>query len=609
MIKKISWLLVISIIITSCGNNKKHTTEFDNKTVFTGIGGKKYIHNEDAEWNQSWRKDNVVIVHFAGEPISLHPSNASDEPRFIINNYTQKFLVRWGLENYDVEPDLVTNMGIISNDKLQYTYQLRSEAKWDDGSAITAKDVLFTLKVLKCSLTNNPQSKSALDNLKDVQMDAKNPLQFTFVFYQEHIQNADFMADYPILQQSFFDKNKVMDKYTYVQLSDTNFKAESQKDLADFEKEFNDSKYGNDVQLLTGAGPYKVSEWNKAQSITLIKKQNYWAANSNLIYDKALPEKIIFKINTDANSTMLEFKKQEIDVSSSLSTAKLLELRTDSNFNKNYYSYFLSTPNYTYASFNTKPDGKKHKLIFTDKNVRRAFALLTPADDIIKIVFKGAPSRITSVVSPMKKAYDSTLKLLSLDIAQATKLLDDASWKDSNKDGIRDKKINGEKVELIVDINLMNNMPEWKDVAMLMAESFAKVGAKLNLNVVDFSVWKEKARAHDFDMLLGVWGGYSGPDDFSQLWKTEGWQKHGDNYSGFGDETTDKLIDSIKFTIDESKRNNLTKRFERIVYDEQPYIFLFANTRRVVIHKRFGNADMYLQRPNFALNNLRILAK
>jgi peptide/nickel transport system substrate-binding protein len=609
MIKKISWLLVISIIITSCGNNKKHTTEFDNKTVFTGIGGKKYIHNEDAEWNQSWRKDNVVIVHFAGEPISLHPSNASDEPRFIINNYTQKFLVRWGLENYDVEPDLVTNMGIISNDKLQYTYQLRSEAKWDDGSAITAKDVLFTLKVLKCSLTNNPQSKSALDNLKDVQMDAKNPLQFTFVFYQEHIQNADFMADYPILQQSFFDKNKVMDKYTYVQLSDTNFKAESQKDLADFEKEFNDSKYGNDVQLLTGAGPYKVSEWNKAQSITLIKKQNYWAANSNLIYDKALPEKIIFKINTDANSTMLEFKKQEIDVSSSLSTAKLLELRTDSNFNKNYYSYFLSTPNYTYASFNTKPDGKKHKLIFTDKNVRRAFALLTPADDIIKIVFKGAPSRITSVVSPMKKAYDSTLKLLSLDIAQATKLLDDASWKDSNKDGIRDKKINGEKVELIVDINLMNNMPEWKDVAMLMAESFAKVGAKLNLNVVDFSVWKEKARAHDFDMLLGVWGGYSGPDDFSQLWKTEGWQKHGDNYSGFGDETTDKLIDSIKFTIDESKRNNLTKRFERIVYDEQPYIFLFANTRRVVIHKRFGNADMYLQRPNFAVNNLRILAK
>jgi peptide/nickel transport system substrate-binding protein len=198
---------------------------------------------------------------------------------------------------------------------------------------------------------------------------------------------------------------------------------------------------------------------------------------------------------------------------------------------------------------------------------------------------------------------------LPLDVVQATKLLDDAGWKDSNSDGIRDKNINGEKVELIVDINFMNNMPEWKDVAMLMAESFAKVGAKLNLNSMDFSVWKEKARSHDFDMLLGVWGGYSGPDDFSQLWKTEAWQKHGDNYSGFGDETTDKLIDSIKFTIDEVKRNELTKRFQQAVYNQQPYIFLFANTRRVIIHKRFGNADMYLQRPNYALNNLRILAK
>jgi peptide/nickel transport system substrate-binding protein len=609
MIKKISWFLVISIIISSCGNNKKHIAEFDNKTVFTGIGGKKYIHNEDAEWNPSWRKDNVVIVHFAGEPISLHPSNASDEPRFIINNYTQKFLVRWGLENYDFVPDLASSLPTISPDKLSYTYTLRDDARWDDGSAITGADILFTLKVLCCTLTNNPQSKSSLENIKNVQLYAATPLKVTIQFYKEHIQNSDFIADYPILQQSFFDKKNVMNKFLFTQIIDKNFKPENEKILADFETEFNDAKYGNDVSLLTGAGPYKVIAWNKSQSIILQKKQNYWAAKSKLIHDKALPEKIIFKINTDANSTLLEFKKQEIDVSANISTAKLLELRADSNFNKNYYNYFLSNPSYTYAAFNTKPDGIKHQAFFTDKNVRRAFALLTPADDIIKVIFKGAPSRITSVVSPIKKAYDSSLKILPYDGTAAEQLLTQAGWKDSNGDGIKDKIINGKKVELIIEINLMNNMPEWKDVATMMAESFAKVGAQLHLNILDFSVWKEKARAHDFDMLLGVWGGYSGADDFSQLWKTEAWQKHGDNYGGFGNEKSDALIDSIKFTIDEPKRNEMTKRFQSMVYDEQPYIFLFANTRRVVIHKRFGNADMYLQRPNFALNNLRILAK
>jgi peptide/nickel transport system substrate-binding protein len=111
----------------------------------------------------------------------------------------------------------------------------------------------------------------------------------------------------------------------------------------------------------------------------------------------------------------------------------------------------------------------------------------------------------------------------------------------------------------------------------------------------------------DFDMHMAVWGGNSAADDFSQIWKTESWKNHGDNYTGFGNATTDALIDSCRFIVDEKIRVPLVKRFQKIVYDEQPYILLLANTRRVIIHKRFANANVYLQKPHVALNHLQLL--
>jgi ABC-type transport system substrate-binding protein len=45
----------------------------------------------------------------------------------------------------------------------------------------------------------------------------------------------------------------------------------------------------------------------------------------------------------------------------------------------------------------------------------------------------------------MKKEYDSTLQLIPYDVAAAGKLLDEAGWKDTDGDNIRDKMVDGEK--------------------------------------------------------------------------------------------------------------------------------------------------------------------
>jgi peptide/nickel transport system substrate-binding protein len=98
------------------------------------------------------------------------------------------------------------------------------------------------------------------------------------------------------------------------------------------------------------------------------------------------------------------------------------------------------------------------------------------------------------------------------------------------------------------------------------------------------------------------------PEDFTQLWHTSSWMNEGSNYTGFGNEKSDALIDSIKKIIDPDQRRPLVHEFQRLVYDEQPMIFLFASIRRNVIHQRFGNVEMYFERPGILLNNLRLLS-
>jgi hypothetical protein len=56
------------------------------------------------------------------------------------------------------------------------------------------------------------------------------------------------------------------------------------------------------------------------------------------------------------------------------------------------------------------------------------------------------------------------------------------------------------------------------------------------------------------------------------------------------------------------KRIPMVRELQAMIYEDQPYVFMFASTRRNVIHKRFGNADMYFERPGVLLNNLKLLS-
>jgi ABC-type transport system substrate-binding protein len=147
-----------------------------------------------------------------------------------------------------------------------------------------------------------------------------------------------------------------------------------------------------------------------------------------------------------------------------------------------------------------------------------------------------------------------------------------------------------------------------EETAIMIKEAVYKGGIELILIPIEGNTLKEHLQKHDFDMYMSAWAGGSLPEEFTQLWHTKSYSTGGSNYVGFGNSETDALIDQIKVTMDSEKRIPLSQKMQQIIYDEQPYIFMYSAYRKNIIHKRFGNQIMTFDRPGNILNNLRLIA-
>lgn len=593
------------LLFAACGGDEKEVKL--NQTQETIEMGNKIEKVEDAKsLDPSWRKENVLVFHTLGDPGDMHPTNGNTAQRQEITLYTQVFLTNTDFQKLDLYPQLAAAKPEISADGLEYIYALKDYLKWDDGSPITAEDVAFSFKANVCPLVNNPQAKPYLESIKDIKV--ISPTKVVFVMRDNYIQNLYIMTDFPLMQRTYFDKENLLSNYTFDQFLDKKFVADKDAKLKAWAAEFNSPKYGHTPENIVGAGPYKIESWESGRTITLVKKKNHWTEGRPGLFENAFPDKIIYKINTDLNSTKLEFLNQVYDGTASIDIKTMLELKEDPKFVKHFNHKFMDTYNYTFIGMNTKPDGVKHSKIFTDAKTRRAMALLIPYNDINTIVNKNIYDRIATPVSKWKDDCNKDLKLIETNIEEAKKLLLEAGWKDSDGDQILDKMVDGKKLDFKFKINYMTTTPAWETTSKLIAENMRKANVIAELNGLEFGTFITGIVSHDFDMMISTVSGSAGPDDFKQLWHTESWITNGSNNVGFGNAKTDAIIEKLRIAPLGEERNKLSKELQQIIYDEQPCIFMFGQKRRVIMHKRFGNQEYYYEKPGVLLNNMKLIS-
>ena len=547
---------------------------------------------------------NTVVAHILSQPDGLHAYNNNSVMRSYIFSYTQKTLLGLDLESLDYVPSLLTDLPTSSKDNKTFYFELKDNITWDNGEKLTGEDVVFSTKIMLCHLTNNSQIRPIYNSvIKSVDLDQKNPLKFSMTALDINWTAKTILGGIYIQQKSYWDPNGILDDISFDQILNRGF--EETDEIANWFNDFNHADNGYKPENLKGLGPYKVSEWEASQYITLTKKENWWGINDSSLDNNAFPEKIIFKVIKEDASSYLALKNQEIDVTTNIGTVKLMKLQERDYFNNNYDSDFLDRYGISYIGLNMKPDGIKHKPFFVDQKVRRAIAYMIPIDEIVEVMMHGKASRQTSNISALKKTYNDTLELIPLDIDKAKALLTEAGWIDTDGDNIRDKVINGVKTPFSFKFSYMAS-PTSKEIVMMMKESMYKAGIVAEPTPMDFSLFYKNAGDHKFDAMLAGWGSSAAYSNPMQLWHTSSWVNKGSNFCGFGDAYSDALIEEANTTLDYDTHRNALLKLQAKIYEDQPYVFLYITKRKFAIHKRFDNREMYFEFPGLRLNNLKL---
>ena len=547
---------------------------------------------------------NTVISHILSQPDGLHPYNNNSVMRSYIFDYTQKTLIRLDLKTLDYIPDLLKNLPTSSDDNKTFYFELKENIRWDDGSLLTAEDIVFSTKIMLCHLTDNSQIRPVYNSvIESVKVDPNNKFKFSMRALDVNWTAKTILGGIYIQQKKYWDPNGILEKISFDELHSRSF--EETDEVTNWFNEFNHADNGFKPEKLKGLGPYEVSEWEPSQYITLTRKDGWWGAQDTSVYNNTFPEKIIFKVIKEDASSYLALKNQEIDVTTNIGTVKLMKLREREYFNKNYDSDYLDRYGISYIGLNTKPDGVKHKPFFVDKKVRRAIAYTIPIDEIIEVMFHGKALRQPSSVSPLKKWYNDTLEFIPLDIKKAKELLTEAGWVDTDGDNIRDKMINGVKTPFSFKFSYMSS-PISKEIVLMMKESMYRAGIVAEPTPMDFSLFYKNAGDHKFDAMLAGWGSSAAYSNPMQLWHTSSWVNKGSNFCGFGDAESDALIEEANNTLDYETHKNALLKLQARIYEDQPYVFLWCTKRKFAIHKRFNNRDMFFEFPGVMLNNLQL---
>lgn len=553
---------------------------------------------------------NTLIIHELSDPDKLNPLTSTGALSRYIQYSLFSRLLMYNPETLELEPQLAVQKPIVKEIEegtfkggMSLTYEIHPEATWDNGEPITAHDYVFTIKALRNPKVHSAMLRPYFNFIQKIEIDAENPKKFTLFSKEKYFMAEETTGEYlSILPRYIYDPNGLMNDFTIEELAEPKNENSLKQNakIIEFAEKFNSNKYSRELSFVVGSGPYQLTEWTTGQQIVLTRKKDWWGDKvkdrENL---KAYPNKLIYRLIPNSNEAIQAFKEGKIDILRSVKPETFLELKAD----EKYANDFFATPAqfaYYYIGFNTK---KAH---FTDQRVRKAFAHLVDRDKILKDIYQNIGVVTNSPINPMKSYYNKDIKGVEYDLEKAKKLLAEAGWKDSNKNGILDKKIKGKRVEFRISYKYNRGNTIREKIGLLLKKAAKKVGVDIELVSAEWPVFLDDTQKRDFDLMCLAWVSSSGLNDMKQIWHTDSDTYEGSNRVGFGDAKSDKIIEQIRVTLDEEEREKLYMEIQQIIHDDYPYIFLHSPHERVIMSERIKNPSVSALRPNYNVRGLKL---
>ena len=128
-------------------------------------------------------------------------------------------------------------------------------------------------------------------------------------------------------------------------------------------------------------------------------------------------------------------------------------------------------------------------------------------------------------------------------------------------------------------------------VAVILQQMFRAVGVKVSIRTVEWAAFlKEFVNTRKFDALILAWNILDDPDIFD-VWHSSAAAGNGLNFVGFCNEEVDRLLERGRASADRAERKRLYDRFQQILHEEQPYLFLYVPYSLPMVQSRFRGIE------------------
>jgi len=537
-----------------------------------------------------------VVQWELSDPEMLNPLITTDATADLVLKQMFQALLEIDYKTLQLTPVLAEGRPVVektSKGGVNLTFRIRDEAKWDDGSPVTAKDVEFTLKAVFNPQVNNPAVKETMDFISDIQLYPQDPKKLTIMCDTAYFLLEAGCGGFQIMPEYFYDPKGLMKKYTVRELMKSGAKYAKDAAIQEFAADMSSEKRLRDKNFISGSGPYKLDSWTTQKQVVLKKKETFWgdALAEKVPYLGAFPDKICYRTINDMTSAVTALKSGDLDVMYSIKPKDFVALTQNEAFKAKFNTYTPPQLAYYFIGMNCKSKLLRSKL------TRQALTCLTDVDKIIQTVYYGLATRANGPVPPSEKKNYNPLPPYPFDPSKAKALLAEDGWKDTDGDGILDKVIDGERCPFKITFTINAGNDIRKAIGLLFMEEARKAGIEVTLVEQELNTYFSNLKKHHVELFISAWLSTPTGNDLKQIWHSEAAVSGGNNFANFTNPTCDSLLDAARVEMDEDKRGALMRKMQEVVHEEAPFIFLLSPTERIAISKKFTNAEPSVMRP------------
>lgn len=455
-------------------------------------------------------------------------------------------------------PSLATHWQI-SADQKTYRFRLNPNARFSNGTPVTADDVVASFDFFMDKSLQDPTYQMTYAKLERPVAESKYVLHVTSK--ELNWRNLLYFSSLYILPAS---ELKHVNGAVY--LKDYNFK------------------------VIPGSGPYTIREEDvvKGKSISVRRRKDYWAEKARASVGMNNFDELRFIIVRDEKLAFEMFKKGELDYHSATTAREWVQ---ESDFPDVRRGVIQKRKIY-----NDTPQGtsglamNSRREPFNDIRVRKAFALLLDRRKIIEKITYNEYTEMNSYF-PSSVYENPGNPKTPYDPQAALQLLAAAGWKDRDPQGRLMK--NGKPLE----VELLYATKTWEPHFTIYQEDLRKVGITLNLRLVPPETQFQLDAERRFQMSFQGWSGLLFPNPETAFDSKLADQVNSDNSPGFKSAKADELFRQYDKMFKVDDRIRTIREVDGIVANEYPYILLwYGPFARILYWNKFGTPPGYWSR-------------